>query len=309
MAQSKNSVFSYQSWVHAVAGATGGVVAMSVFYPLDTVRARLQLEDSQIKKDSNTIEILKQLIREEGFTTLYRGLMPVLESLCISNFVYFYTFHGLKSYFDSGDKQNALKDLLIGAVSGAINVMTTTPFWVVNTRLKMKGLKGDKPTNSEHYENLLSGLFYIAKTEGIPGLWAGAIPSLILVINPALQFMMYEMIKRKLVKSYGELSALTYFGIGAVSKAFATVLTYPLQLVQTKLRHGSKDTNMNIPRNAGILKMLLYIVKTQGINGLFRGLEAKLLQTVLTAALLFATYEKIASYVVLILTSSKRRRH
>lgn len=33
-----------------------------------------------------------------------------------------------------------------------------------------------------------------------------------------------------------------------------------------------------------------------GVLGLFKGLEAKLLQTVLTAALMFLLYEKIAAF-------------
>ncbi|PNI48734.1 SLC25A17 isoform 3 [Pan troglodytes] len=36
------SVLSYESLVHAVAGAVGSVTAMTVFFPLDTARLRLQ---------------------------------------------------------------------------------------------------------------------------------------------------------------------------------------------------------------------------------------------------------------------------
>jgi hypothetical protein len=49
--------------------------------------------------------------------TLYRGMVPVLQSLCVSNFVYFYTFHGLKGLFLAKD-QNALRDLFFGCVAG-----------------------------------------------------------------------------------------------------------------------------------------------------------------------------------------------
>lgn len=41
--------------------------------------------------------------------------------------------------------------------------------------------------------------------------------------------------------------------------------------------------------------LLINRVRKWGILGLFKGLEAKLLQTVLTAALMFLLYEKIAS--------------
>lgn len=59
-----------------------------------------------------------------------------------------------------------------------------------------------------------------------------------LIINPAIQFMTYEAIKRRICMSLNnsQPSAWVFFVIGAVAKAIATVLTYPLQLVQTKLR-------------------------------------------------------------------------
>ena len=78
----------------------------------------------------------------------------------------------------------------------------------------------------------------IAQQEGVTSLWNGTIPSLILVSNPAVQFMMYEAIKRRLhaLCDKQHLSGLVYFFVGAGAKAVATVLTYPLQLVQAKLR-------------------------------------------------------------------------
>ncbi|XP_063703557.1 peroxisomal membrane protein PMP34 [Culicoides brevitarsis] len=285
-----SSVFSYQSFVHAFSGACGGIVAMSTFYPLDTVRHHLQLEDPDKKKRS-TFEVLQQIVKDEGFSSLYRGLIPVLQSLCISNFVYFYSFHSLKALNASGS-QYAMRDLLLGSLAGCINVMGTTPFWVVNTRLKMADVRGEHRVG---YDNLLDGLFYIARNEGITALWAGAAAGLVLVINPAIQFMTYESIKRRFLLNNKNVPAATSFAIGAIAKAVATILTYPLQLVQTRLRHGTKGGNL--PPNMGTIKMLLHILRTQGAAGLFRGLEAKLLQTVLTAALMFMTYEKIATFV------------
>lgn len=268
----------------------------------------------------STLQLIKQLIREEGPATLYRGIIPVLQSLCISNFVYFYTFHSLKALSPSSN-QSAVRDLLLGTVSGIVNarvhasikvsakinfsilqVLTTTPFWVVNSRLKMKGLNGNRDDETNKYSNLIEGLLYIAQIEGFKGLWAGAVPSLMLVCNPALQFMMYESLKRRITNVSGQnTSAITFFLIGALSKTFATILTYPLQLIQTKLRHGKSSESMKLPSDAGVIQMLLSIVKTSGVEGLFRGLEAKIWQTVLTAALMFATYEKIAKFVMSLL--------
>jgi adenine nucleotide transporter 17 len=65
-----------------------------------------------------------------------------------------------------------------------------------------------------------------------------------LVSNPAIQFMVYELLKRRTIAAAGEngevnkkeLMAITYFLMGALAKTVATVITYPLQLVQSKLR-------------------------------------------------------------------------
>jgi adenine nucleotide transporter 17 len=46
-------------------------------------------------------------------------MVPVLESLCASNFVYFYTFHGLKALQTTSANQNAGRDLLLASVAGA----------------------------------------------------------------------------------------------------------------------------------------------------------------------------------------------
>ncbi|XP_026331969.1 peroxisomal membrane protein PMP34-like, partial [Hyposmocoma kahamanoa] len=110
------------------------------------------------------------------------------------------------------------------------------------------------------YTNLFQGLYQLYRKEGAKGLWSGTIPSLLLVTNPAMQFMVYESLKRT-------------FLAGAVAKSMATTMTYPIQLVQPRLRAGTG------------LKPLVKDVKDKP-STLFRGLEAKLLQTVMTAALI-----------------------
>ncbi|KZC08344.1 PREDICTED: peroxisomal membrane protein PMP34 isoform X1 [Dufourea novaeangliae] len=292
------SIFTYETLVHAISGAAGSVVAMATFFPLDTVRSRLQLEEGRESK--NTLATIRELTMKEGPYTLYRGMVPVLQSLCASNFVYFYTFHGMKM-LRTRRNQTAGNDLLVASIAGVINVLTTTPLWVVNTRLKMRGVGQAPERNNNEYSTLYDGLLHIWKYEGLGSLWAGTLPSLMLVMNPAIQFMTYESIKRKVTASLhgSQPPAWMFFAIGAIAKAVATALTYPLQLVQTKLRHGHKYPNL--PPKAGTLQILLYILKKHGIAGLYKGMEAKLLQTVLTAALMFLAYEKISRFVFRIL--------
>lgn len=153
------------------------------------------------------------------------------------------------------------------------------------------------------YSDLTGGLKYIAQNEGIKKLWAGTGASLLLTINPAIQFSVYEAIKRYLTKFSKNPSVFYFFFLGALSKLISTFITYPLQLVQTKMRHGSKSTEQQ-RQEIGTLEMILKIVKAKGIRGLYCGLEAKLWQTVFTAALMFAAYEKIARFVKFLLRAT-----
>ncbi|XP_075689629.1 peroxisomal membrane protein PMP34 isoform X2 [Rhinoderma darwinii] len=270
---------------------------MSLFYPLDTARLRLQVDEK--RKSRSTPAVLMEIIKEEGLLAPYRGWFPVIASLCCSNFVYFYTFNSLKSLWVKGTASSTSKDLAIGFIAGIVNVLLTTPLWVVNTRLKLQGAKfrndDIKPTT---YTGISDAFQKILQQEGVLALWKGTLPSLLLVLNPAIQFMFYEGLKRQLLTQKAEISSFQVFVIGAIAKAVSTTVTYPLQTVQSVLRFGHERLNPE-KRILGSLFSVLYLLKQRirrlGFLGLYKGLEAKLLQTVLTAALMFLVYEKLAT--------------
>ncbi|XP_059496621.1 peroxisomal membrane protein PMP34-like isoform X2 [Stegostoma tigrinum] len=252
--------FSYEGLVHAVAGAAGGATAMTLFYPLDTARLRLQVDEKV--KSRSACAVLATIVKEEGLLAVYRSWFPVISSLCCSNFVYFYTFNALKDAWVKGQPSTNGKDLVMGFISDAIS--------------------------------------RIVREEGILALWSSTFPSLLLVFNPAIQFMFYEGLKRQLMRGRTELLSLEVFIIGAISKAIATTVTYPLQTVQSLLRFGQQKVDSE-GRIVGSLRRVVYILRQrmrkQGLWGLYKGLEAKLLQTILTSALMFLVYEKIAGII------------
>ena len=130
-----------------------------------------------------------------------------------------------------------------------------------------------------------------------------------MVSNPVIQFFCYEQLKlARLAATNAHKAALgedtlrsvlppiEAFFAGALAKGVATVTTYPLQLTQTVLRLD--------PQYKGTLDCLVQIYKRGGYKELFTGMRAKLLQTVLTAAFTFLTYEQILGAVQLALLRS-----
>lgn len=57
----------------------------------------------------------------------------------------------------------------------------TSPFWVVNTRIKLASM------DNTSYEGMLDACQRIVREDGVMALWKGTTVSLMLVSNPAIQ--------------------------------------------------------------------------------------------------------------------------
>lgn len=184
---------------------------------------------------------------------------------------------------------------MVGAVAGVINVLLTTPLWAVSTRLAVQAKHGASEGKS-WYRGMADGLHKMYQREGLIGMWKSVIPNLMLVSNPTIHFFVYERIRivmSKVAKRRGSsLTAMEFFLMGAVAKTAATFGTYPLQVVQSQLRNDSKNKKGKQKYN-GTMDCLVKIYRAAGFAGWFRGIFAKLWQTVLTAAFQFMTYEKL----------------
>ena len=157
---------------------------------------------------------------------------------------------------------------------------------------------GSKQGTSQQYTGIFDCLRKVANDEGIGALWQGTSTSIILALNPAIQSGVYEALKRhnlilgaiddKIGKNGGSLSP---FVNSFLAKLIATILTYPIQVLQTRDRAGIRSDEAASR-------------KINVIRGMFRGLEAKLLQTCLTNGIMFVAYEKLVR-VLTVLTLAK----
>ncbi|KAK1732335.1 mitochondrial carrier protein [Skeletonema marinoi] len=203
--------------------------------------------------------------------------------------------------------------------------------------IRKKSNSNNCEANINHQQsNLWNVMHRIAKEEGLLQLWNGTFTSLLLVSNPIIQHFLYGQMRIRLLSLHrhrskarsasirnvvslpsSSLTAVEAFVLGAISKMVATVATYPLQLAQVLLRLQSKndaddfdkDESSNEPhedngqssKNTKAYKGMIDCLHQQftqgGIRGLFQGMNAKLLSTVLTAAFTFLSYEQTLGLV------------
>ena len=219
--------------------------------------------------------IVSCLIRLRKRKQLYRGVRPVVATLALSNFIFFYALQACKQILAT-HKQNlvlaesAYQSLLATSLAGVANVLLTNPLWVVNLRLVQGDDQGSHGEYDDNGTAAKRGLGFfdilkdIATREGVEQLWSGTGASLLLVSNPAIQLFIYEQGKTHLLQHHTfsflnpwriwkairwdawdispssitstNLNPLEAFLLGAISKGIATVLTYPLQLAQVVVR-------------------------------------------------------------------------
>ena len=149
---------------------------------------------------------------------------------------------------------------------------------------------------------------------GVAGFWQGVVPSRVMVSNPALQYAFYEAaadaFKRPKARKGRavELTAAEVFVAASLAKLGATVLTYPVLLVKSRLQAMGKSTDPAM-RYSGTLDAARRIFREEGPAAFYRGFGTKVTQTVFAAALMFAAKEEISRAVRAAHAKMRRARH
>ena len=152
---------------------------------------------------------------------------------------------------------STVMELILGAVAGALGQIFTIPVSVIATRqqvglVKSKSQPVSSPseaapkqsprvtsndqnparsTPKDTYDNsFLSVARVIIREDGVTGLWLGLKPSLVLTVNPAITYGVFERVKsliliaKEKTGGNGKLTPWQSFFVGAVSKTLATIV-------------------------------------------------------------------------------------
>jgi adenine nucleotide transporter 17 len=121
-------------------------------------------------------------------------------------------------------------ELLIGAIAGALAQIFTIPVSVIATRQQVGRQNAVKADAKEDDDSFLGVAREIIDEEGVGGLWLGIKPGLVLTVNPAITYGVFERVKGLFIAaqmkagSSDKISPGLSFVIGALSKTLATVV-------------------------------------------------------------------------------------
>ncbi|KAL3812668.1 hypothetical protein ACJIZ3_013936 [Penstemon smallii] len=301
-----------ESLVEAASGAVGALVSNTILYPLDTCKTKYQAENRahHQKRYRNISDVLWEAISKGQVLSLYQGLGTKNLQSFISQFVYFYGYSFFKRLYlrESGYKSIGTKaNLVIAAAAGAC---TAIPLDTASSRMQTSEFGKSK--------GLLESLSEGTWTDAFDGLGI----SLLLTTNPSIQYTVFDQLKHRLLKekmkkntdkvsSSEAISAFSAFMLGAVSKCIATCLTYPAIRCKVMIQSAKSDENEeDRPQSKSckrtVSETLNSIWVNEGLPGFFKGLQAQILKTVLSSALLLMIKEKITKSTWVLLIAVRR---
>ncbi|XP_074353669.1 peroxisomal nicotinamide adenine dinucleotide carrier-like isoform X2 [Apium graveolens] len=281
--------------INGLAGAGGGIVSQLITYPLQTVNTRQQTErklEGEKNDHPGTIDQMCQVVKQEGWGRLYAGLKPSLVGTATSQGVYYYFYQIFRDKAEATAlerKRKGLGDgtvgifssLVVAALSGCINVLLNNPIWVVVTRMQTHKEK----SQPQHTKSIASD------EEVLP-----------MVISPRFgsSHAIQELYAEAGIWGFWKdgargVTALEIFLLGALAKLGATVVTYPLNVVKSRLQTKQVTGGDKKYHYKGTLDAVMKMIQYEGFSGFYKGMGTKVVQSVLSAAVLFMIKEELVN--------------
>jgi solute carrier family 25, member 33/36 len=250
------------------------------------------------------VAIARKIFEEDGVAGFFRGLPPTLIGIVPSRSAYFYAYQrckrALAPVFPEGSPPNAL---ISGLLAGMAGNTLTNPIWMVRTRMQ---LHVDATAGQVAYKGYRHVIGTIFREEGIKGFYKGIQASYWGCTEGAIQFLVYEQLKTRLLQRANErrakqglpptteLSHMTYFWSAAAAKMIASMGTYPHEVARTRLREQAR---MGVFKYKGMWQTIGVVAREEGRRGLYSGMGVHLMKVVPNSALMFLTYEVVSRWL------------
>ncbi|KAI8462010.1 peroxisomal membrane protein PMP47B [Phakopsora pachyrhizi] len=356
------------SLVHAYSGALGGIYPLISISTRAQVEARRHPGESSLEAALHLIKREGFRSLYDGLGSSLIGI-AVTNGIYYLFFEEARSILLLRSSRPSRKSLSTIESMISGAVAGTMTAVLTNPIWVVNTRQTVRVIRpqlpnqsclssstGSLPTTSNTSKTsantitpnssststsntitrskrmgFLQTVLFILRTDGPMALFRGLGPALILVINPILQYTLFEQMKNILIANRAKNFKLSSSSISATKILKAASGSSQAGL---KGSSGHLDNGVEGYRNLRDLDFFILgaisklfatgstypyltvksrmqsgqaegrsykntfdglrkIIKKDGVSGLYRGIGPKLTQSVLTAAFLFLAKERI----------------
>jgi len=252
-----------------------------------TAAASVQAKQ-QVVKLHGTSHALRHIFQTEGMRGLFSGLSPTMMIAVPSTVLYYISYDLLlQTGRQHAPEYDAIVPLLAGTTARIVAASVTSPIELIRTRMQ------GNPTAQA--DGIVRTFHRAIRSGGYQSLLNGLVATLARDVPfSAIYWTSYEGLQAKFIQAEPEVSfsrTQRAFACGALSGAIAATLTTPFDVVKTlqqvKMPNAMGPKNAN-PSGVAVLKQ---IVATQGVQGAFTGLSARLARVTPSCAIMISCYE------------------
>ncbi|KAI9796817.1 MAG: hypothetical protein M1833_005960 [Piccolia ochrophora] len=243
-----------------------------------------------------SFNVARDIARHEGSVgAFYRGLPPNLIGNSVSWALYFRWYEQVKAAFavyhgyPSGAHLGPVETFIASTTASSLTAICTNPIWVVKTRMLSTGA-----AYPGAYASMTDGFVSIFRSEGFRGFYRGLLPALLGTSHGAIQFVAYEELKHWRGGGDGSirLTNVDYLLMSGLSKVCAGTITYPAQVVRSRLQTYDAGTRYPSARAT-----VTQIWRREGWRGFYKGLGPNIVRVLPSTCTTFLVYENVRYYL------------
>ena len=172
----------------AITGAVAGVIAQAALYPMDLIRTRMIVYP---EKYHSFWQSTGKVIREEGFTSLWTGLMPTVVGSIPYEGTNYLVYDMLKQFYIREWNVNFVSpsaNVVLGTAAGIVSQAVAYPFEIMRRKMMLTDESGHAK-----YRTMTECFRDTYAKEGVEGLFRGIGWNTVKVIPfSALQYTLYD---------------------------------------------------------------------------------------------------------------------
>lgn len=273
--------------VSLCAGALAGAVAKTTIAPLDRTKISFQVSQKPYSI-SEAVEFIIRTYQKHGLRDLWRGNSATMLRVIPFAAVQFVAHEQFKILLNPLPTTTALpagRRFIAGSLAGCTATLTTYPLDVARARMAVTG--------NDKYRNVYNVLTQTVREGGI---WRGITPTLIGVIPYAgTSFFTYETLKHEYQTQYSTQPPPLYrLAFGAFAGLLGQNVSYPLDIVRRRMQTEGLVTKTSY---RSIRHTLQYILLTEGLRGLYKGVSMNWIKGPLAVTISFNTYDHTIKFI------------
>nr|GAT57548.1 predicted protein [Mycena chlorophos] len=290
-------------------GGIAATMAASVTHPLDFAKVRMQtIETAPGAKKPSILHVIRASVHDSGIRSIYTGLTAAWTRQMSYSLVRIGAYEELKSRLSRNGPPSGVALIAAASVAGGLGGIVGNPADIILVRMTSDSIR--PPEKRYGYSNAITGLFSLAKEEGLRGLARGIgtntvratafraanvyliPPQTRAVLMNASQVGSYDFFKSNLLQYSGSLfnyqlkdnlllHVLASLGAGTV----ATTVCSPADVMRTRIMSSSSKESL--------LHVLTTSIREEGPGVLLKGWTPAFIRLGPNTVLLFVFFEQL----------------